>query len=315
MNFIGKAFNPATGNARAVCIELDDMIIGLITKGDDAEETIALFKEAVKNIDKNAWSKDKDIWNSINTNSPVLMLCRKSNSIDYFYNNIDYVMGKYPKNPHALESSMTGLFSSLMLIKPELTYPADFLKAEKFNYYYGKDVILLSTAPYKRKKDWELLNKTILDAVTPLCGDNPEQQWDEAEKILLNNMGTDEAYILIVNAEDCHKRIHWNVPIGEPTEHQLKIEWSKNGWELMGKDWNEKTSEIIQAKTGSLLYEEFYGICITEITDNKMTFRKGTEQYTLTPGASLNFFSNDSYEDHEGIEHRDINYKLNITWI
>lgn len=321
MDIIGKAFNPTEGNARATCIELDNMVIGLITKGDDAQHTIALFHKVVANLDSDVFNKGKEIWKHIETESPVMMFCRKRGSNDYglwgdaYYKNIDYVMGEYPNNPYALDSSMTGLYADLLLNNPELTYPADFLQADKFNFYFGKDVIVLSTAPYNRKKDLEKLEKAVVDAVKHLCEDQPEEHWNEAEKVLRNYFGTDEAFVIIVNADDCRKRVHWNISEGEPTEHRLKIEWSKVGWELTGPEWNEHTTDIIQAKTGSLVYEDFLGLCISKITDTKITLLYGTQQYQLAPGKSLKFFNNDSYENSEGIEYRDINYELNITWL
>lgn len=321
MDIIGKAFNPTAGNARAACVEIDDMIIGIITHGDDAEDTIASFNDAVQNLDKDSWSKGKDIWNNINTTSPFLMFCRKRSTDDdslwgnFYHKNISYVMGEYPDSPYALDASMTGLCAALLLNTTELAYPADFLQKENFNFYVGKDVVVLSTAPYNRANDWEQLNKTVVEAVKPLCCDHPEEHWDDAGKVLFNSIAPDHAHIIIVNADDCRKRVNWNIPDGEPTRHQLKIEWSKRGWELMNSEWDEHTTDIVRAKTGCLYYEEFFGLCITEITDNKITLRRGTQQYILTPGESLNLSENDSYEDHEGVEHRDIDYELNITWL
>ena len=54
MDFIGKAFNPSQGNARAICLADDLWVMALITKGDDAEQVLAAFREADSRYEGNA---------------------------------------------------------------------------------------------------------------------------------------------------------------------------------------------------------------------------------------------------------------------
>ena len=112
MDIIGKAFNPVQGDARAVCVQTDGFIIGLITKGKDAEQTIASFRNTMTDIDDKSWEKTKEIWESINTCSPLIMFCRNRYTSDCglwkrsYYKNVDNVVGEYPYNSFGLESSM-----------------------------------------------------------------------------------------------------------------------------------------------------------------------------------------------------------------
>ena len=55
MNIIGKAFNPAQGDARAICMKVGGYVIGLVTKGEDSEHTIASFEKIAANMDENEW--------------------------------------------------------------------------------------------------------------------------------------------------------------------------------------------------------------------------------------------------------------------
>ena len=118
-----------------------------------------------------------------------------------------------------------------------------------------------------------------------------------------------------MDADECRKRLNWNTPEGPETDIRLKISWSKKGWALMNSEWDERREDIVQARTGALNYEAFNGPCITEISDSAITFRRGEDKRILEPGKSLFYSYNDSYEDHEGVEHRDIDYSLIITWL
>lgn len=321
MDIIAKAFDSADGNARAACADFDDYVIGIITKGDDAAQTIASFKEAVAGLGSDVWDIADQIWKSIKTDSPVLMICRNTKSNESYswrkvhYSNLDEIVGPYPKEPYALKSSMMGFYTDMFLVRPELSYPSDCLRDDKFNFYSGKDFLILSTASYDRAKDWNTYQKASIDLVTALCGDKPEEHWEDAEKVLRGSIAQDAAYVVIVDAEQCRRRAFWNVPEGEPSEHKIKIEWSKKGWELMGSDYDEHSSDTIQAKTGVLNYESFGGLCITEITEQFITFRYMDKKYVLSPGESFTLFYNDSYEDSQGVEHYDIDYELSISRI
>lgn len=319
MNIIGKAFNPTQGDARAICMETDGYVIGLITKGEDSEKTVASFENTVANIDENEWDKAAKIWKSIETDSPVIMFCRNKRSDDsamwkrIFCKNVK----KEHDNTDVMEASMTGTYTYTMLIAKELYSPFEFITKTGSESSYGQSLILLSTAPYNKEKNWEELKKTILDAYTPLCSENPEEHWNEAGKVLQDALGHENAFVIITDAEDCIRRMHWNVAEGEPTEHKLEIKWSKEGFGgLYGPDYDEHTTEIVQAKTGALSkYEEFESLCITEITDSAITFIIKGEKKILTPGKTLYFTEHDGYESHDGIEYKSITYDLSITWL
>lgn len=316
-NIIGKVFNPEQGNARAACVNLHTNVVGIITKGDDADQTIASFQKAAKKIGKNTWDETKELWDSIKTDSPVMMFSRSTNSdsVKSFYRNLGEAIGKYP-NDHVLKASMIGMSSSVLKVRPELSYPVDFYEISNTNKYCGTLAVVLSTAPYNRKEDWATLQKAVLNVYKTLCSENPEEQWDAAGEVLRNAFGADEAYVIIVYANTCRDRSFWNIPEGELTKHRLKIDWSKKGWALMSEEYNESTSETIQARIGSpLSYEGFGTLYIKEITDNEITLVCEQEEHTLTPGETIYFHYNDSYEDHEGVEWRDINHKLEITWL
>lgn len=322
MDIIGKAFNPVQGDARAVCVQTDGFIIGLITKGKDAEQTIASFRNNMTDIDDKSWEKTKEIWESINTCSPLIMFCRNRYTSDCglwkrsYYKNVDNVVGEYPYNSFGLESSMFGIYADMMSVSKELLNATDFIREEKFNFGSGKSLILLSTAPYKREEDWEQINKALIDAVTPLCNEKPEEHWDEVGRILADALGPDSAYVIITDADKCRERQNWNIKEGEPTGHWLKAEWSKKGFAgLYGPDYDEHASETIQARTGTLLYEGFGGLCIKEITDDRIVFLHRTEKKILTPGNSIYFCEHDGYESHDGIEYRNLTFRLGITWV
>ena len=75
-----------------------------------------------------------------------------------------------------------------------------------------------------------------MDIFASFCYDKPEEHWSEAEELLHNVLGNDNAYILIVDADKCRKRLHWNVAEDEMTSYRLKIDWKKKGWSI-GNDY------------------------------------------------------------------------------
>lgn len=319
MDIIGKSFSTTQGNARAACATIDSYLIGLITKGDDADEVVATFKRAAEEVAEGAWDPTKEIWDKLETDSPILMYCRNRWHEEYgigkiYYRNIDFVKGSYPDSAHLLESRMFGLMADMMSVRRELFNSIDFIELDKFNRYPGRDVILLSTADYNREQ-WEGINISLVEAITPLCCDNPEEHWSEVERLLREAIDPCEAYVVIVDGDTCRARMSWNVKEGEPTEHRVKIDWSKVGWALMNSEWNEHTSDTIQAKCGRLAYEGFDDLCIKEIAEDRMVFILGEDRHILTRGEGLSLRYNDSFEDHEGVEWRDINYSLDITWL
>ena len=320
MDIIAKAFNPAKGNARAVCAEVHGWMTGIIAKGDDSEQAIAAFLEGAAKFDWFSYSERENLIQDLPTESPVLSFYRNPRTNNYGWNDICYknineVVGKYPSEPYALKSDMMGMSADLMTIRLELTCQSDFLRSKNFNFCEGRDFVILSTASFEREKDWDKFNEAFLETVKALCGDHPEENWDKAERVLRNALGQDEAYVIIADADELRERVSLNVPQGEATDIRLNIRWHKKGWALMNSEWDESTDETIQARTGSLEYDGFIGLCITEITDSQITFRHGTEKRILTPGETIRYFYNDSYEDHEGVEHRDINHSLSITWL
>lgn len=321
MDIIGKAFNPSAGDARAVCSQYGKWIMALITKGADSDKTIADFNSAVAALGDDEWDAGQEVWKQIATDSPVLMLCRNTSSNEsyawrkVYYNKLDEVIGPYPEEPYALKSSMMGFYTDMILVRQEVMNPSDYLRDNKFNFYSGKDFVILSTASYDRAKDWNSYNRASINLVTALCGDNPEEHWEDAEKALRASIAQDAAYVVIVDADECRKRAFWNVPEGEPSEHKIRIEWSKTGWELTGPEYDEHISDLIQAKTGVLDYEYFWSLCITEIGESSMTFRYKDKKYVLAPGESFELFENDSYEDSQEVEHYDIDYTIKISWI
>lgn len=169
-------------------------------------------------------------------------------------------------------------------------------------------------ADYNREQ-WEGINISLVEAITPLCCDNPEEHWSEVEELLREAIDPCGAYVIIVDGDTCRARMSWNVKEGEPTEHRLKIDWSKVGWALMNSEWNEHTSDTIQAKCGKLAYEGFGDLCIKEIAEDRMVFILGEDRYVLTRSERLSLRYNNSFEDHEGVEWHDINYSLDITWL
>ena len=321
MDFIGKAFNPSQGNARAICLADDLWVMALITKGDDAEQVLAAFREADSRYEGNVWGKPQMLWENLGTESPVMLFCRNKRTNEAgiwrkcFYKNFKYEVGEYPDQPYALSSDMMGLYADFMLSSRELQMTTDFLRDDRFNFYSAREAMLLTTAPYVREKDAERFDKAIFEAFSALCGDHPEKQWEEAERVLREAIDPDAAYVLIVDADECQQRVNWSIKEGETTDERLRIHWSKKGWRLMNTEYDEHTDETVQAKTGSLHYEGFAGLCITEISPTKIVFRNGQEERILLPGETLNYHLNDSYEDHEGVEQYDVDYWLSISWV
>ncbi|MBP5547994.1 MAG: hypothetical protein J6X58_03765 [Bacteroidales bacterium] len=312
MEIIGKAFNPSNGNARAACVKTDYWVMALVTKGDDAEQTVADFTKTASSLEAEKWDQPKKLWATVQTESPVMMFCRNCiNDEDglwreFFHKNIDGIDAKQPTG-----ASMTGLVADLKSLNPGLYIPEDFLST--YNLLSKKTVVVLSTASYERERDWDKLNEATIEAQKALCQDNPEQGWEEAGAALRNNLDPDAAYVLITDADQCRERIHWNVKQGEATDIKLWVAWSKKGWSLMN-EYDEHICEVIQARTGNLIYEGFIGLHITEITDDEISFRYGKEKRVLKRGGNITFSYSDSYEDHEGTEQYDIHYSLFFKW-
>lgn len=321
MEIIGKAFNPAGGTERAVCTNIDGWISGLMVKGEDAGQAISAYLEEAGKLKSAMRREREEVWKGWQNSSPALAFYRNLSLNDdglwghCLHKNSGRQLGTYPESPYTMKADMIALSTEFMLVRPEMLYTRDVLCADRFNLYYGKDAVLLSSAPYERERDWEKLNKAFLGAFCALCGDNPEAHWDDAGKVLRDTLGEDHAYVLIVDADECRKRVNWNTPEGPATDIRLKISWRKKGWALMDNEWDEHTEETVLAKTGALNYAGFVGLCITEISDSSITFRNGGDQWVLEPGKTLFYHYNDSYEDHEGVEHRDIDYSLSITWL
>lgn len=312
MQIIRQAFNPEGGNARAACENIDDRYaVGLIVKGDDADAIIAKFREQVPTIDLSAnWSGLSDLFDSLETNSPVIMFCRNTHEaaernkwMDCFYKNI----GESPLD----RSEMVGVTANIRFDKPEVVGVDNIIEA-RFRFY--RNVILISSAPYDKKCDTERLIRSLERAYIPLCNHEPEEHWQEVGEVLRNELGKDNAYIFIANADFCRERAYWNLPAGEPTKHRLKIDWRKKGWSI-GQDYDEHISDVVNARTGAFNYESFEGLCITSITDDAITVKLDGKTQTLTHGNTLVFRDGDSYEDHEGVEHYDITYILEIEWL
>ena len=313
MNIIGKAFNPPNGNAQAACVKTDYWMVALITKGDDAKQTISNFIRDAASLEAEKWDQPKKLWATVKTESPVMMFCRNLiNNEDglwreFFHKNIDGIDAKQP-----IGASMTGLVANLKSLNPGLNIPEDFLNT--YNLLSRMSVVVLSTASYERERDWDKLNEATIAAQKALCHDNPEQGWEEAGAALRNIINPDAAYVMITDADQCRERIHWNVKQGEPTNIKLWIAWSMKGWKLMNTEYDEHICETIPARTGNLVYEGFTGLHITEITDNEIAFRFGEDRRILTPGKDITFSHNDCYEDHEGLEQYNIHYSLLIKW-
>ncbi len=321
MHLIYNIFNPQQSNARAACANAQGYVVGCITKGDDAQQTIAAFIEGVKSMKATFREDWEKLIRSLPTKSPVLLCYRNPSSNEsynwggFYYKNLHERVGTYPENPYGIRSDMTAFLADMMLVRPELITEGDFLHSDRFNFVAGKDVIIMSTAAYEQQRDWETLRKTALQSVKALCGEHPDEQWEKAGEVLRTALGEDEAYIIFIDADECRQRVNWNVEEGVPTDKQLHISWRKKGWALMGHDYDEHTDETVQAHTGSLTYAGFIGLCITKITDTEIVLRKGDDERILTPGSSETYHYNDSYEDHEGVEQRDIDYWLHLTWV
>lgn len=311
MNIIIRAFSPESGNVRATCADICNNAVGLIVKGDDADALVAKFHAQAPTIDLSSnWSGLSDLFESLETDSPIIMFCRNTREeaeqyrwMDCFHKNL----GKNPDN----EAEMVGIVANVKFDRPEVVSVASNIINARFSSNRG--VVLIASTPYDKQRDFEPLTRVLERAYASLCYEKPEEHWAEVEELLHNELGKDNGYILIVDAEGCSKRSIWNVALGEPTNHRLKIDWKKRGWSI-GQDYNEHTSEIVNARTGVISYESFQG-CITEITDDAMTIKLGDRTETLTPGSSLVFRDGDSYEDHEGVEHYDISYALEIEWL
>lgn len=310
MDIIIRAFNPEGGNARATSADICNKAVGLIIKGDDADAIIAKFHQQAPTIDLSANSSGlSDLFDSLETTSPMIMFCYNKRKA---YDPYDW-MECYHKNlsdkPKS-KAKMMGFYADTLLASPKLINQMDTILGSPTFY---KDVVLLSSAPYSKARDFNKLSRAIVDIFASLCYDKPEEHWAEAEELLHNELGNDNAYILIVDADQCRMRFIWNVAEGEPTNYRLKIDWTKKGWSI-GNDYDEHISDVVFARRGVVSYENFLG-CITEITDEAITIRLGDKTETLTPGNSLVFRNGDSYEDHEGVEHYDITYTLTIEWL
>ena len=318
MDIIAKAFNPKNGTARAVTVNIDGWISGLVTKGNQAEETIAAYQEGAAKLEKALWEEHEKLFKSLKTNSPTVMFYRCPTYNDdslwghCLFKKVKRERGSYPENPYTLNAEAMALSADFYQNQRELYSTRDLIADILIGY--GKEAILLSSAPYERERDWEPLNKAMLEAFSALCCDHPEEHWDEVGEILRDTLGADNAYVFITDADECRRRLNWSVKEGEPTDAKLRIWWSKRGWALMDNEWNERTDETIQARTGTLVYEGFAGLCITEINEQEIILRRGEQQYVLTPGKTESFSYRDFYEDHEGIEQRDIRYYLSIEW-
>lgn len=310
MDIIIRAFNPEGGNARATSADICDKAVGLIIKGDDADAIIAKFHQQAPTIDlSDNWSGLSDLFDSLETTSPMIMFCYNKREA---YNLRDWKecyhknLGANPKS----KAKMMGFYANTLLASPKLINEMETILG---GFTMCKDVVLLSSAPYYKARDFNKLSRAIVDIYASLCYDKPEEHWIEAEELLHNVLGNDNAYILIVDADQCRKRFIWNVAEGEPTNYRLKIVWTKKGWSI-GNDYDEHISDVVFARRGVVSYENFLG-CITEITDEAITIRLGDKTETLTPGNTLEFRNGDSYEDHEGVEHYDITYTLTIEWL
>ena len=91
----------------------------------------------------------------------------------------------------------------------------------------------------------------------------------------------------------------------------MRLLRSSRHWSI-SQDYDEHISNVVNACAGTINYESFVGLCITSITDDAITVKLDGKTQTLTPGNKLVFRDGDSYEDHEGVEHYDITYILEI---
>ncbi len=311
MDIIIRAFNPESGDVRATCADICNNAVGLIVKGDDADALVAKFHEQTPTIDlRSNWSGLSDLFESLETSSPMIMFCRNTNEAAEQYRWMDCFHKNLGEKP-CDKAEMVGIVASMRFDRPEVASKPNNIIAARFSC--DRDVILIASTPYNKKRDLEPLTRALERAYASLCYDNPEEHWVEAEELLHNELGKDNAYILIVDADKCRKRFSWNIAPGEPTNHRLKIDWRKKGWSI-GCDYDEHTSDIVNARTGVISYESFQG-CITEITDDAITIKIGDKTKILTPGEIVEFRDGDSYEDHEGVEHYDITYILEIEWL
>ncbi|MBR5197032.1 MAG: hypothetical protein IKW42_02305, partial [Alistipes sp.] len=193
MQIIRQAFNPEGGNARAACENIDDRYaVGLIVKGDDADAIIAKFREQAHTIDLSAnWSGLSDLFDSLETNSPVIMFCRNTHEaaesnkwMDCFYKNI----GESPLD----RSEMVGVTANIRFDKPEVVGVDNIIEAR---FRFNRNVILISSAPYDKGCDTQRLIRSLERAYIPLCNDEPEEHWQEVGEVLRNELGKDNAYI------------------------------------------------------------------------------------------------------------------------
>ena len=310
MDIIIRAFNAEGGNARATSADISDKAVGLIIRGDDADAIIAKFHQLSPTIDLSVNSDGlSELFDSLETTSPMIMFCYNKRKPNDPFNWNECYHKNLGSNPQS-KAKMMGFYADTLLASPKLINQMGTILVSRTLY---KDVVLLSSAPYSKARDYNKLSQAIVDIYASLCYDNPEEHWAEAEELLHSKLGSDNAYILIVDADECRKRLLWNVTEGEPTSHRLKIVWTKRGWSI-GNDYDEHICDVVFARRGALCYDNFQG-CITEITDEAITIRLGDKSQTLTPGNSLEFRNGDSYEDHEGVEHYDITYTLTIEWL
>lgn len=310
MQMIRRAFNPASGNARAACVDIGNYAVGLIIKGDDADAIVAQFEALAPTIDLSAnWNALSDLFDALDTTSPAMMFCRHKSNNRYSAASKKCYYKNLGESPYT-KAKMIGLCADMQLVKPAILHKAASVIG---GMACGDSVVLLSTATYDKEHDFEPLSKALTDAFVTLCKEVPEEHFDGAGEVLRSVLGEGNAYILIVDAEECCRRLFWNMTEGEPTEHRLKIDWRKKGREI-GYKYDEQRSDVVNARTGVLEYEGFIGLCITEITAERIVLQRFDDRYILTPGECLELRDGDSREDSEGVELYDINYCLSLEW-
>ena len=94
----------------------------------------------------------------------------------------------------------------------------------------------------------------------------------------------------------------------------MRLLRSSRRWSI-SQDYDEHISNVVNACIGAINYESFVGLCITSIADDAITVKLCSKTQMLAPGNKLVFRGGDSYEDHEGVEHYDITYILEIEWL
>ena len=200
----------------------------MIVKGDDADALVAKFHEQAPTIDLSSnWSGLSDLFESLETDSPIIMFCRNTREeaeqykwMDCFHKNL----GKKPDN----KAEMVGISANMKFDRPEVVSVASNIINARFSSNRG--VVLIASTPYDKKRDFEPLTRVLERAYASLCYEKPEEHWAEVEELLHNELGKDNGYILIVDAEGCSKRSIWNVAIGEPTNPSSSNQSLGGGW-------------------------------------------------------------------------------------